>query len=198
MTDAISKYDPTILYHHGIKGQKWGVRRFQNKDGSLTNAGKKRSEKRERKTEIRKAKTEYKQARSDYKKTVKSERRSAGLGIGIEGIARYQKAQQNINKAGNKVIDAYANVGKAKGGEKGEFKAYRKQMQVSGLPGSGADKQYQGRSTSLYNHIKQKKGKDYADRVLKDVQNTAYRRFATAMAVTAGSYAVSIYLASRD
>lgn len=30
------------IYHHGIKGQKWGVRRFQNEDGSLTNAGKKR------------------------------------------------------------------------------------------------------------------------------------------------------------
>lgn len=30
------------LYHHGIKGQRWGIRRFQNKDGSLTNAGKKR------------------------------------------------------------------------------------------------------------------------------------------------------------
>ena len=30
------------LYHFGIKGQKWGVRRFQNKDGSLTPAGKKR------------------------------------------------------------------------------------------------------------------------------------------------------------
>lgn len=30
------------LYHHGIKGQKWGVRRFQNKDGSLTALGKKR------------------------------------------------------------------------------------------------------------------------------------------------------------
>lgn len=30
------------LYHHGIKGQRWGVRRYQNKDGTLTNAGKKR------------------------------------------------------------------------------------------------------------------------------------------------------------
>lgn len=31
------------LYHHGVKGQKWGVRRYQNKDGSLTLAGKKRA-----------------------------------------------------------------------------------------------------------------------------------------------------------
>lgn len=30
------------LAHHGIKGMKWGIRRFQNSDGSLTNAGKKR------------------------------------------------------------------------------------------------------------------------------------------------------------
>lgn len=30
------------LYHHGIKGQRWGIRRFQRKDGSLTSAGKKR------------------------------------------------------------------------------------------------------------------------------------------------------------
>lgn len=30
------------MYHHGILGQKWGVRRFQNSDGSLTAAGKRR------------------------------------------------------------------------------------------------------------------------------------------------------------
>ena len=30
------------LCHHGIKGQKWGIRRFQKKDGSLTPDGKER------------------------------------------------------------------------------------------------------------------------------------------------------------
>ena len=32
------------LYHYGIKGMRWGIRRYQNPDGSLTNKGKKRHE----------------------------------------------------------------------------------------------------------------------------------------------------------
>ena len=39
LTDLISSDE---LRHHGIKGQKWGVRKYQNKDGSLTVEGKKR------------------------------------------------------------------------------------------------------------------------------------------------------------
>lgn len=35
-------YCTTELYHHGIKGQRWGIRRYQNEDGSLTEEGKKR------------------------------------------------------------------------------------------------------------------------------------------------------------
>ena len=32
----------TYLVHHGIKGQRWGIRRYQNEDGSLTDAGRRR------------------------------------------------------------------------------------------------------------------------------------------------------------
>ena len=39
ITDLVSSQE---LYHHGIKGQKWGRRRFQNEDGTLTPAGKER------------------------------------------------------------------------------------------------------------------------------------------------------------
>lgn len=37
-----------VLIHHGIKGQKWGVRRFQNEDGTRTQAGKRRERQAER------------------------------------------------------------------------------------------------------------------------------------------------------
>ena len=51
------------LYHHGIRGQRWGIRRFQNEDGSLTSAGEKRYDE--------SYNTEYHTSSYDEKKTKK-------------------------------------------------------------------------------------------------------------------------------
>ena len=40
--DAAIKEKEDHLEHHGVLGQKWGIRRYQNKDGSLTDEGKRR------------------------------------------------------------------------------------------------------------------------------------------------------------
>ena len=89
------------LMHHGILGMKWGVRRYQNKDGSLTPAGKKKA-----KSEIP-LHEDY--AKNHSKKSVKSmsdvELRNR--------INRYQLEQQYNKLSQNKVKKGREYVNKA-------------------------------------------------------------------------------------
>lgn len=64
------------LYHHGIKGQKWGVRRYQNYDGTLTAAGRRRLERADMRYVRKNEKKAYKQAYNASKKELKEYDRS--------------------------------------------------------------------------------------------------------------------------
>lgn len=64
--------DNNELYHFGTKGMKWGVRRYQNKDGSLTPAGKKRYDK-----EMAKLKDEAKTLRNKQRVKAKLDKLEA-------------------------------------------------------------------------------------------------------------------------
>lgn len=110
----------TELYHHGIKGQRWGVRRFQNKDGSLTRLGQKRVDKQARAAA---KELEKRAARGQYSldtkfesisggKSIKPKRRSglgaaAALAGAVGGAATLGKALRDApefttSKKGNK------------------------------------------------------------------------------------------------
>lgn len=81
------------LYHHGVKGMKWGVRRYRNKDGSLTAAGKKRYSEEESKANDSNNK---KKGLSDRQKTaVKIGAAAAGTLLAAYGAYKVGKLAKN-------------------------------------------------------------------------------------------------------
>lgn len=81
------------LYHHGILGQRWGIRRYQNRDGTLTNAGKRR----------------YKEIVNNYKKSMLYEDRTdyKQLKLDRSGITR---GNDDLIKSGS-TINRWADAG---------------------------------------------------------------------------------------
>lgn len=82
------------LAHHGILGMKWGVRRYQNADGSLTAAGRKRYEK-----GVRKATKEYERVQNRERSAAEKEtykRAPKFKGGTLQEFSEYQKKMQAL------------------------------------------------------------------------------------------------------
>lgn len=177
------------LYHHGIKGQKWGIRRYQNADGSYTDAGRRRYDIKEAKANLKSAKKELRRA---------SSAQVDGYIAGRDYKRRVDSKNRKVQAAQNKVYDAQAALGRVKGGEKGELRAYTKMMRKTGLSGSGYDNASGGKATKLYDHIATKKGKEYAARVESRAKKQLVATVAASAAVSIGASIAQAYIESNS
>lgn len=142
--NRFSKYIPeNYLEHHGIKGQRWGIRRYQNPDGTYTEAGLKRLHKKD----VKWAKRNYNKIyNSAYKKSKKEMNKFVKKNLNKrmpEKTARGQQSKAYINEYNKKLAELMnQNVSdlKAPSGDSVRFVAKRGEMGVHlALAGEGFD-----------------------------------------------------------
>lgn len=97
------------LTHYGILGMKWGVRRYQNKDGSLTPAGKKRAQQKEKESEKSKSVKEMSddELRTRLNRINLEEQYAAAMAR--QNPDKYARAKKLISDIGEKAVRDFAN-----------------------------------------------------------------------------------------
>lgn len=98
------------ITHHGIKGQKWGVRRFQNKDGSLTTKGKKRY----RDYDVYDVKNKVKEVKNNHHAKLKQKYMDKGFGEKEAEQAARKRAKAEAYVATAAAVTVVAAVAYAK------------------------------------------------------------------------------------
>lgn len=116
------------LYHHGILGMHWGIRRYQNEDGSLTPAGQKRREERDRKWVKKNYDKIYSKAYKSFSKELK---RSRMTELNERNSRKVSKTYINAyNREMARIMNQAVNGTKAPSGQVVRFIAKRGEVGV--------------------------------------------------------------------
>ncbi len=109
------------LFHYGVKGMKWGVHRFYNKDGTRTAAGKKRENEAKRgKKETKHRSDNNVKSKSSYKKKTKYESEDQINESFKKKFDELSKKQSDINKESLQAYEQYRKTGEQKYSDLGE------------------------------------------------------------------------------
>lgn len=182
------------LMHYGVLGMKWGVRRYQNKDGSLTAAGQKRYS-----------------DKSPYEvKTIDGDTFHVSRGSGKNFNTNKSKVTktwgEHLRESDNKKLQDQMNKQADRRARKNEKKQFQKDVKDYGEAKRFIDfetNQYgdiinvRNRGHEMLNRVRIEKGNQYADRILKSSKR---RDKATAVGLLAGSAAAVVgysYLAAK-
>lgn len=163
--------ESSYLAHHGVKGMRWGVRRYQDENGVLTNSGRRKY-----------LRDLEKNRRADLKMATKSNKYD---------FNRRNKAMQDINMKYDK-----ERVSSARN-EKEKFKEYKNILARNGLPGSDYDRNAGGYSTKWAKEIRRNEGEEYTNRVMKSFKTETVAGLAVGAAVVIGAEVASYYIRNR-
>ena len=100
------------LFHYGVKGQKWGVRRYQNEDGTLTKAGLRRVNKLEKRLNRVNRPMSYKKFKSTNLGKLQTEIREEILERALAPVKTGKKYDPEYYNSGKSEAD-YAKIEKA-------------------------------------------------------------------------------------